>query len=267
MKTRKRKLIIRKNLQKDIDLRPLFPNMVTMTALAFGVSSINMALWGEWSLAVAFIFFSMIFDFLDGKVARMLGVSSRFGAELDSLSDFVSFGVAPGVLMYLWSMKMEVFRGVARADAVGVYWIFALFLAMCCATRLARFNSLLDEEQPKYWYHFFMGVPAPAGAGLALYPIILGMATGWTGFRNPIFVGFFLLFSGILMASRIPTLSLKHLHIPKTYSSVLYVVAVFFFASLFGRPWVTLSLFGLGYILSVPVCVYYFLKFKKQSVK
>ena len=199
----------------EINLRPLCPNAVTMLALAFGVSSINMALWGSWEKAVLFIFFAMVFDFLDGKVARMLDVSSKFGAELDSLSDFVSFGVAPGVLAYLWSMKVTVFRGLPRTDAGGVYWIFALFLAMCCATRLARFNSLLEEKQPDYWLHFFMGVPAPAGAGLALFPIILWKATSWSGFRNPMFVGFFLCFSGVMMASRIPTLSLKHLHIPK----------------------------------------------------
>ncbi|MBQ7413430.1 MAG: phosphatidylcholine/phosphatidylserine synthase [Alphaproteobacteria bacterium] len=250
--------------KENINLRPLFPNMVTMTALAFGVSSINMALWGNWEWAVFFIFLSMVFDFLDGKAARLLGVSSRFGAELDSLSDFVSFGVAPGVLMYLWSMKIAVFCTVQRAEAVGVYWIFGLFLAMCCATRLARFNSLLDEKQPPYWLHFFMGVPAPAGAGLALLPIILCKATGWIGFRNPVFVGFFLCFSGVMMASRIPTLCLKHLHIPKRYSTVLMVIGFAFLAGLFGSPWVTLSLLGVGYILMIPVCIYYFLKFKKQ---
>ncbi|MBR6412284.1 MAG: phosphatidylcholine/phosphatidylserine synthase [Alphaproteobacteria bacterium] len=250
----------------EINLRPLFPNAVTMLALAFGVSSINMALWGNWELAVAFIFGSMIFDFLDGKVARMLGVSSKFGAELDSLSDFVSFGVAPGVLAYLWSMKVSIFKGLSRADSVGVYWIFALFLAMCCATRLARFNSLLDEKQPSYWLHFFMGVPAPSGAGLALFPIILWKATNeWEGFRNPMFVGFFLCFSGVMMASRIPTLSLKHLHIPKEYSMVLLPLALFFIAGLFGAPWITLSLLGFGYILMIPVCIYYFLKFKREA--
>ena len=248
--------------QKELNIRPVFPNAVTMTALGFGVSSINMALWGNWRLAVLFIFLSMVFDFLDGKVARMLGVSSRFGAELDSLSDFVSFGVAPGVLMYLWSMKVVLFRDFARSEAVGVYWIFALFLAMCCATRLARFNSLLDEKQPSYWLHFFMGVPAPAGAGLSMYPIILWFATGWEGFRNPGFVGFFLMFSGIMMASHIPTLTLKHLHIPKAYSPFLLIAGLFFLAGLFGSPWVTLSLLGVGYILSIGACIYYFFKFK-----
>ena len=250
--------------QKDINFKPLFPNMVTMTALGFGVSSINMALWGNWEMAVAFILFSMVFDFFDGMVARMLGVSSRFGAELDSLSDFVSFGVAPGVLMYLWSMKAEVFRIAGRTEAVGVYWIFALFLAMCAASRLARFNSQLDEKLPPYWTHFFQGVPAPAGAGLAMIPIVLGLATNWDGFRNPVFVGFFLLISGALMASRIPTLCLKHLRIPKVYGAGLGIVGMFFLAGLFGGTWVTLGLFGVGYLISIPVSVHYFLMFKKK---
>ena len=91
--------------EKEINIRPLFPNAVTMMALAFGVSSINMSLWGNWKMAVLFIVLAGFFDFMDGKVARLLGVSSKFGAELDSLSDFVSFGVAPGFLMYMWSMN------------------------------------------------------------------------------------------------------------------------------------------------------------------
>ena len=264
MKQQKRKIGT-----KEVNLRAMCPNAVTMTALAFGVSSINMSLWGDWKWAVTFIFLSMAFDFFDGKVARMLGVSSRFGAELDSLSDFVSFGVAPGVMMYLWSMKVSVFQGIAssRMEAVGVYWVFALFLAMCCASRLARFNSLLDEKQPDYWTHFFMGVPAPAGAGLAIFPIILWHAFQWDGFRNPVFVGFFLCFSGVMMASRIPTLCLKHLHIPKNIATALGIVFLFFLAGLFSMPWIMLSVLGLGYLVSIPVCVHFFLKFKKNLIK
>lgn len=258
--------------KKEISLRPLFPNAVTMTALAFGVSSLNMAFWGHWQLAVLFIMLAAIFDLLDGKIARMLGVSSRFGAELDSLSDFVSFGVAPGVLMYLWTMnadiRIEVLKNEAtRSNAIGIYWAVALFLAMCCATRLARFNTMLDEKQPSYWTHFFMGVPAPSGAGLAIFPLVLWLATDKQVdfFRSPVFVGFFLVFSGIMMASKIPTLSLKHLHIPKKYVTILGVTALLFLAGLFANPWLTLSLLGIGYIISIPVCIYYFLKFKRKG--
>ncbi len=259
-------------VNQDINIRAICPNAVTMTALAFGVSSLNMAFWGHWQLAVLFIILAAIFDLLDGKVARMLGVSSRFGAELDSLSDFVSFGVAPGVLMYLWTMnadnKIEALKNeMARSEAIGIYWAVALFLAMCCATRLARFNAMLDTKQPSYWKHFFMGVPAPSGAGLAIFPLICWLATDGEVdfFRHPVFVGFFLILSGILMASKIPTLSLKKLHIPKKYVTVLGVIALLFLAGLFSNPWLTLSLFGGVYLISIPVCIHYFLRFKKEE--
>lgn len=258
--------------EKEINIRPIFPNAVTMTALAFGVSSINMAFWGNWQMAVIFIALSGIFDFLDGKVARMLNVSSRFGAELDSLSDFVSFGVAPAFLMYLWTMdaatRISVLQNQAgRSDAIGIYWAIVLFVAMCCAARLARFNSLLDQEQPDYWKHFFMGVPAPAGAYLTILPLIFWLATGQETefFRNPIFVSSFLIFSGIMMASKIPTPCLKHLHIPAKYASVLLIMMLLILAGLIAQTWIMLSLLGIFYLISIPVCIYYFFKFKKRK--
>jgi len=253
-------------------IKPLFPNAVTMMALAFGVSSMNMALWGNWQMAVVFIFLAGFFDFMDGKVARALGVSSRFGAELDSLSDFVSFGVAPGFLMYNWTMdqamRAEALKDIAyRPDAVGLYWGVVLFLAVCCAARLARFNSMLDEKQPSYWTHFFMGVPAPAGAALALYPLILWLAfRGEVAFfRCPIFAGFFVVFAGVMMASRIPTICLKHLHLSKNMRSVLGFVGFALIAGLVASPWMTLSIVGVFYLISIPVGVYVFLNFKKQE--
>ena len=254
-------------------IKPWCPNAVTMLALAFGVSSMNMALWGNWQMAVVFIFLSGFFDFMDGKVARALGVSSRFGAELDSLSDFVSFGVAPGFLIYNWTMdtamRAEALRDIAyRPDAIGVYWGVVLFLAVCCASRLARFNTMLDEKQPKYWKHFFMGVPAPAGAGLALLPLILWLA--FKGeieiFREPHFASFFVVFAGVMMASRIPTICLKHLHPGKTMCSVLGFVGLAVICGIVAFPWVTLSLIGVAYLISIPVGVRVFLKLKKGSV-
>ncbi|MGN1063358.1 MAG: CDP-alcohol phosphatidyltransferase family protein, partial [Alphaproteobacteria bacterium] len=185
-----------KATKTELKLRQLFPNAITMTALGFGVSSLNMAFWGHWKMAVLFIALSALFDFLDGGVARLLGVESKFGAQLDSLSDFVSFGVAPGFLMYQWTIdqtaRIEVLMNNAyRSDAVGMYWGFALFLAMCMAMRLARFNTMLDSNktQPDYWKHFFMGVPAPAGAGLALLPLVLWLATNgqYEFLRSPLF--------------------------------------------------------------------------------
>ncbi len=256
---------------KEIKIRPIFPNAVTMTALAFGVSSINMAFWGHWHMAVIFIALSCVFDFFDGKVARMLNVSSKFGAELDSLSDFVSFGVAPAFLMYLWTMDAETRISVlqnqaGQADAIGIYWAVVLFVSMCCAARLARFNSLIDTEQPPYWKHFFMGVPAPAGAYLTILPLIFWLATGKQVelFRSPIFVSVFLILSGVLMASKIPTLCLKHIHISTKYASVLLILALVILAGLVAATWTMLSILGILYLGSIPVCIFYFLKFKRE---
>lgn len=253
-------------------IKPLFPNAVTMMALAFGVSSMNMALWGNWQIAVVFIFLAGLFDFMDGQVARALGVSSRFGAELDSLSDFVGFGVAPGFLMYNWtmdaSMRLEALKDINyRPDAIGIYWAIVLFLAICCASRLARFNSKLDEKQPSYWQHFFMGVPAPAGAGLALYPLILWLAFGREidFFRSPKFVSFFMIFAGVMMASRVPTICLKHLHLEKTMRSIVGCAFLAFIAGLVAAPWMTLSVLGVFYLISIPAGVCFFLKFKKTE--
>lgn len=256
-------------IEKELKIRPLFPNAVTMMALAFGVSSINMSLWGNWKMAIIFIVLAGFFDFMDGKVARLLGVSSKFGAELDSLSDFVSFGVAPGFLMYMWSMDPAA-RLVAlvdvsmKPDAVGVYWAIVLFLAMCCAARLARFNSLLDEKLPAYWTPFFMGVPAPSGAGLAIFPLVLWLATGNEFFHNRFFAAFFVIFSGIMMASKIPTLCLKHLHIRKSLAPVLAIVFILFVVGILTFTWWTLSLLGIGYLISIPLCCVWFLKLKKK---
>lgn len=255
-------------------LRKLFPNALTMTALAFGVSSLNMAFWGHWQMAVLFISLSAVFDFLDGGAARLLGVESKFGAQLDSLSDFVSFGVAPGFLMYQWTMdeptRIAVLQNEAmRSDAVGIYWVFALFLAMCAAMRLARFNAMLESPtpQPSYWNYFFMGVPAPAGAGLAILPLILWLASAKQidFFREPAFVAFFLVFSGVMMASKIPTICLKHLHLPESVMLSLRIVVLFLMASLLAFPWGTLGLVGVLYLVSIPVGIHYFLKLKQGA--
>lgn len=259
-------------MEKEVNLKVVFPNMVTMLALAFGVSSINMSLWGNWRAAVLFIVLAALFDFMDGKVARLLGVSSKFGAELDSLSDFVSFGVAPGLLMYQWTMnpimRLEALNNIAyKSQAVGVKWGIVLLLAMCCAARLARFNTLLDEKQPSYWTHFFMGVPAPAGGAIAMLPLIMWLAFNGQVqfFRNPIFVSIFVMFAAIMMASKIPTLSLKHLHIKKDYVSSLAILGFVLIAALFTFPWITFSIVGVLYVLSIPVCVVTFLKLKKKA--
>lgn len=259
-------------MEKVKDMRPLLPNVVTMMALAFGVSSLNMAFWGHWSMAVFFIFLAAILDFMDGKVARLLGVASKFGAELDSLSDFVSFGVAPAFVMYMWtmdqSMRIEVLQANAfRGDAIGIPWALVLFVAMCCAMRLARFNTLLDDETvPPYWKKFFMGVPAPAGAGLVLLPLIYWLSfKGEVGFfRSVPFVAFFMLFAGIMMASRIPTLCLKHIHFSEDALVIVRIFLLLGIAALIGFPWLFLSFVGTVYLICIPLVIMSFLKEKAR---
>ena len=253
-------------------IKPLCPNALTMLALVFGVSALHEAMWEHWERAVGFILLSGFFDFMDGKVARILGVSSKFGAELDSLSDFVSFGVAPGFLMYNWIMKMsaqslnDTLNGLGTMVADWWWWV-VLFFAGCCASRLARFNTMLDEKQPNCWKHFFMGVPAPAGAGLAMLPLILWLASHQqiTFFYHPLFVTAFVVFAGVMMASRIPTVSLKHVHVSKNMRSFVGLCMLGFICGLVTFLWISLSLLGLLYLLSIPVAMYAFLNLKKQS--
>ncbi len=262
---------------KEIPIRPMFPNMVTMLALACGVSSMQFAFWSNWGAAVACIALAAVFDALDGRVARMLNTSSRFGAELDSLSDLVSFGVAPGFLLYQWTMDpairaTAVAEGVKDPLAVGVPWMIVLFFAMCCALRLARFNTMLDEEpQPAYWTHFFMGLPAPGGAYLGLLPLVFYLWTKDDLFRNEYLVSFFMLTSAVLMASRIPTPCFKKVHMPKlkpAYRQIATVIMLALLASfvtfMFKNFWAFASIVGLIYVIMLPLGIIFFFQQKKH---
>ncbi|MGN1091845.1 MAG: CDP-alcohol phosphatidyltransferase family protein [Alphaproteobacteria bacterium] len=272
MKETVNKKVALPNTVKDLDLRPMFPNMITMSALASGLTSLQFAFWGNWPMAVICIALAALCDGLDGRVARMLGVSSKFGAELDSLSDLVCFGVAPGFLLYRWTMVAEavdLIGGKVR-EAIGVPWALALFLALCCALRLARFNTMLDEKQPPYWTHFFTGLPAPGGAYVALFPLILNLWTKAEFLRNPWIVGFFLLFSAILMASRIPTPCFKKIHLPKVDAdkgSIISMITALcvscLFVLLWYNFWGVVSIVGVIYLIMLPLGILYFIKQKK----
>ena len=260
---------------KEVDLRPVFPNMVTMANLAAGLSSMQFAFWGNWSMAVICIAMAAIFDALDGRVARMFNVSSKFGAELDSLSDLVSFGVAPGFVLYRWTMEQgAIVLGQKDPVAIGVPWAIALFLAMCCALRLARFNTMLETKQPPYWTHFFTGLPAPGGAYVALFPLIVYLWTGAEFLRNEWLVGFFMLFSAVLMASRIPTPCFKKLHLPKLSKDsdawvmlIMAAVVTLLITFLMLNFWAVISVLGIVYLIMLPLGILYFLKEKKRFLK
>ncbi len=241
---------------KDLPLNRIAPNLVTLFALSSGVTSIRFAMEGRFEIAVFAILMAAVFDALDGRVARMLKGTSDFGAELDSLSDLVCFGVAPGLLMYFWG-------GLGTTSPVG--WIFALLVPICCALRLARFNVMLDEEPlPSYWKHFFVGLPAPGGALVALTPIMLFFYFQASFLRSSLFVEIFLILSAFLMASRLPTVSLKKFRIPVRFVIPVLACAGLFAGALVYEPWLTMGIVGVAYLLSVPVCSYVFLRLKKS---
>ncbi len=242
---------------KDLPFNKIAPNMVTLFALCAGVSSISYSAQAKWEHAVIAVFIAAIFDGLDGRVARLLRGTTKFGAELDSLSDFVSFGVAPAILVYFWTMK----------SVGGIGWVLCLMFSMCMALRLARFNTMLDAEPaPHYWSHFFVGVPAPAAAVCALIPVMLNLEFGSQIFKNTILNGSFLFIISCLMVSHIPTVSLKKLRIPVFLVVPVMLMVALYAGFIVSQPWLTISVSAIVYLLSIPAGVYMFFKFKKEEL-
>jgi CDP-diacylglycerol--serine O-phosphatidyltransferase len=225
----------------------LVPSAITVLALLAGLTSIGFALQGKWGLAVFSIVVAAICDGLDGSMARLLNSSSRFGAELDSLSDFLSFGVAPALLLFEWTMQ----------DVRGFGWGAVLIFATCGALRLARFNSELDSEvEPPAWTKkFFTGVPAPAGGAIAMLMLFAFHATGWEVFRSPHLNAFWLIIVGFLMVSSVPTFSVKKARLRNDLMVPAMVILVLVTVALISFPWQSLAVFGIAYLASVPFAV------------
>jgi CDP-diacylglycerol--serine O-phosphatidyltransferase len=223
----------------------LIPNVLTLLALCAGMTAIRFAIGGDFEAACYAIIAAGIFDGLDGRMARLLKATSRFGAELDSLSDFISFGVAPAAVLYLWTM--------AQLHSVG--WAIVLFFAVCCALRLARFNTQLGAEPPPYAAGFFTGAPAPAGAALLLMPMFISFQWGDWIARSPYLNAVWISAAALLMVSTVPTVSLKRIRIPPhlVMPSLLGVgvMAGFFMTA----PWPTLTFVGALYIASIPLTI------------
>lgn len=228
---------------KAQSISPLIPNIITLTALASGMTGMRFALEGAWQAAAAAILLAGVLDGLDGRIARLIGATSRFGAELDSLSDFVCFGVAPGVVLYLWSMQ-----GAGRLG-----WAAALIFAVCAALRLARFNTAMNDERPAWSVNFFTGVPSPAGAGLALLPLIASFEVGGGWWSRSGVVAVWLVAVGALMVSRLPTFALKRARVPARWVLPFMLGVGAFVAGMATEPWVTLLLVGLVYLGLLPI--------------
>lgn len=229
-----------------IPLRSIPPNAITALALCFGLTGVLFAIKGDWEKALASVVFAGVLDGMDGRIARLLRANSRFGAELDSLSDVTAFGVAPTLIMFLWSLQ--------HAPKFG--WIAALAMAVCCALRLARFNSRMDaDEQPHKSAGFLTGVPAPAGAGLSFVPVYLWLVTGDDLFRAWYITMPWLVFVALLMISSIATFSWGSLRIRQSWRLLALAAVGLLVAALITEPWLTLLGVCAVYLAMMPFSI------------
>ncbi|MDR3179746.1 MAG: CDP-diacylglycerol--serine O-phosphatidyltransferase [Holosporaceae bacterium] len=252
-------IIETENIQhrKKVPFARSFPTVITIAAFCFGMTSIRFTLSHRWEMAVICILVSAVLDSFDGRVARMLGQSSQFGAELDSLSDLVCFGVAPAFLLF--------FRSVCTLGNVG--WGISMVFTVCCALRLARFNAIqiLNEPKPEWQKKYFTGIPAPAGALIALFPLILHFSTGKTYFLNEKIVATFLLTSGILMVSTVKSISSKMIEIKNGLASPELLFISFVIICLITELWLTLTVLIALYIIIIPFGAYKYSKTAQQE--
>jgi len=234
---------MRRRRFRPIPVRMLVPNFITLLAICAGLTAIRLSTEGRMELAVAAIVFAAVLDGIDGRVARMIKGQSKFGAELDSLADFVNFGVAPGLILYFWQLH-ELNNGG---------WIAAMVFAISGGLRLARFNATMeDPNKPAFAANYFTGVPAPMGAITVLLPIYLA----FLGLPRPpaMLTAVYNLLIGFLMVSRLPVFSGKtvRMRVPPEMVLPVFVSVVFFIALLIGYPWYILSACTVLYLLSLP---------------
>jgi CDP-diacylglycerol---serine O-phosphatidyltransferase len=231
---------------EDLSVGKLVPSVLTLLALCCGVTAIRFGLDDQWATAVTFVICSMILDMLDGRAARWLGADSRFGAQLDSLADLVSFGVAPGIIMYMWSLK-----NMGNAG-----WIAALIFCACAAIRLARFNveSVRDEGATK-GNPYFTGLPTPAAACMMLLPLLVSFQWNDPMVREPWITGVVIAITSGLMVSRLPTPSIKYMKLQRQHRILAAVCFSGLAALLIAWPWATMTGGLLIYVASIPFAI------------
>ncbi|TMJ58609.1 MAG: CDP-diacylglycerol--serine O-phosphatidyltransferase [Alphaproteobacteria bacterium] len=239
----------------EFSVNRMVPNVLTLLALCAGMTAIRFAIAGEFHNACYAMIAAGIFDGLDGRMARLLKVTSRFGAELDSLSDFVSFGVAPAAVLYLWTMS--------SLHSIG--WAIVLIFAVCCALRLARFNTQLAAEPPPWAAGFFTGAPAPAGAGLLMLPMFVSFEWGDWIARSPYVNAVWISGIALLMISRVPTVSLKPIRIPHHWVLPTLLGVGVMAGLLTTAPWPTLTFVGAVYVGSIPVTVRAYYRLRRAA--
>ncbi|MEP5937489.1 MAG: CDP-diacylglycerol--serine O-phosphatidyltransferase [Erythrobacter sp.] len=241
--------------RRGLSLRAMLPNAITAAALCSGLTGVRFAISGDWDLAVYAVILAGVLDGIDGRIARLLNAQSRFGAEMDSLADSLSFGMAPALIIYLWALQ----------DLPRVGWFAALAFAICCALRLARFNAQIDtDEQPHKSAGFLTGVPAPVGAGLTFLPFYLWMATGEEMFRNPIYVAVWVAVIAFMMISNIATLSWGSIRPRRNVRLELIAAIGLVFAGLLLEPWWALTGICALYLALMPLGLIKYGRIKRQ---
>lgn len=247
-----------RRLARGLSPRALVPNAITAAALCAGLTGIRFAIAGDFDKAVQAVILAGLLDGIDGRAARLLKAQTRFGAELDSLADSISFGVAPALIVYLWTLR----------DLPSIGWISALAFAICCVLRLARFNARLDlQDQPHKLAGFLTGVPAPLGAGLAFLPLYLWIASGLGEFAHPVAVSVWMVLIAFLMISSLPTLSWSKLRPPREIRIGFIAVVGLIAAALLTEPWLTLAVLTLGYVLLIPIGIWLYSRRTKSGSK
>jgi CDP-diacylglycerol--serine O-phosphatidyltransferase len=224
----------------------MLPNIATVLALCTGLSAVRFALAEQWEWCVVAILMAGILDAIDGRLARFLDSTSRFGAELDSFSDFISFGVSPALVMYFFTLQQW----------GGIGWAFVLLYSVCMALRLARFNThSIEGINPTWAAAYFTGTPAPAAAALAISPLIMMLEWSSPFMISPYFSAAILFVVSFLMVSPIPTFSLKKVRIPHKYVLPLMIIMALSTAALLSKPWLTLTLILIGYVSTFPFSI------------
>ena len=237
--------------------RYLLPNILTLGGVCLGISSIKFSIDGNYSLAVTLILFAAILDALDGRIARLIKGTSEFGKELDSLTDFVSFGIAPVFVLYFWDLN--------KYGKLG--WAITLVYSVCCVLRLARFNLTKVEDSQEWKNNFFEGIPSPAGGLLILMPLIYDLTDLNFGVDVKNLTPYLTIIIAVLLVSKIPTLALKKISIsPKATVFLLLSIGIIFIALLF-YTLETLLVFGIAYMLSIPVSIFIYNNQNKKNLK
>lgn len=244
---------------EKISLTRIVPSLITLLAMICGITSVQKAIGGDYEAAVMMLLASALFDVLDGAVARLLKAQSEFGAQLDSLSDFLAFGIAPAILLHEWTM----------VDAGKLGWIASVIFPVAAALRLARFNvaAKTTANLPTWKKRYFSGVPTPAGAGLVLLPLYIWFLSPETfdefKIATPL-IGVWMVFIATLMVSRIPTASLKYIKLPDRMAVPLMAAICLLIAAMIHAPWVTLTLLMSAYLASLPIAFNHYRKLERK---